>query len=762
MTTFNTGNPIGSTDPRDLYDNAQVIDDYANSGDATTTDRLGVERATIAGIDAAARNAIANAGYEFVGDYAAGIELTAYNQVVRDTSGEFWRVSGSTALPYTTTGTGMSEGGAFVTVGDAALRQELASPGGGDLVTVTTSTGTQTVGEALDRRVIYVDTIADLQALDTSALVDGQAARVSTTGRAGDFIWRAGDFSDEIESDPGAGIWMGGLGDGGAWFRTDKKILLEHYGVDGSFSGDISEIIEHAVSQKGNISTLLTKENSLNQSRGIFVSKSNVDVDLNGVVISYSGTEANAFAIEGSDGPELPLTANTVRGSFTVSLDNSQGELQSGDIVRIISDELSFPGARAFDTKYEIATVESSTDSSIQLLEPTFFVHATSNSARVVKINAIRNVRISGYSPVNENDDVKRGIYLSRCVNANIAACSPEKFNNSCIELDYVYRGEVSSCSPVIYKDTDGLNYGITAYRSRYVAVIENSVVSKRTAIDLTRLSSDCYASNNTVVGNINTHTVYNCVINGNTIREGSIFIRGPQNTVDGNNMISTSRYSGIVVEEAGKSGPSVISNNVFFGRWASSIFGGRKETFTGNSFTVTSVSEVGTSGVRPMFRANPGSVSAGDAGDGVYFNNNVFSYVGNESGVQVINYNLVATSISNAIFSGNQISGFSIAFDVSPLSDIASSKNLIIAGNLVVGSEIGVKYRLTDNVSICNNVFDSRGASSSIQSIQWQSGGSSNRAGLIIKNNIVDGTLGPNDPGARYTSKDISQNQVY
>ena len=125
MVTYNTQNPIGSADPRDLYDNAQVIDDYANSGDATTTDRLGVERATIAGIDAAARNAIANAGYEFVGDYAAGIELTAYNQVVRDTSGEFWRVSGSTALPYTTTGTGMSEGGAFVTVGDAALRQEV-------------------------------------------------------------------------------------------------------------------------------------------------------------------------------------------------------------------------------------------------------------------------------------------------------------------------------------------------------------------------------------------------------------------------------------------------------------------------------------------------------------------------------------------------------------------------------------------------------------------------------------------------------------
>jgi len=43
---------------------------------------------------------------------------------------------------------------------------------------VTTSTGTQSVEESLDRRVIYADTIADLKALDTSSLVDGQQVQV--------------------------------------------------------------------------------------------------------------------------------------------------------------------------------------------------------------------------------------------------------------------------------------------------------------------------------------------------------------------------------------------------------------------------------------------------------------------------------------------------------------------------------------------------------------------------------------------------------
>lgn len=62
-----------------------------------------------------------------VEDYAAGIEVTAYNQIIR-ADGEFWKLTAATDLPYTTTGAGMPEGGAFVSVGDAALRQSLANP----------------------------------------------------------------------------------------------------------------------------------------------------------------------------------------------------------------------------------------------------------------------------------------------------------------------------------------------------------------------------------------------------------------------------------------------------------------------------------------------------------------------------------------------------------------------------------------------------------------------------------------------------------
>lgn len=49
---YNTGNPLGSTDFRDLQDNAENMDKALNSGDLTFVDRLGVTRDTWAGLQA--------------------------------------------------------------------------------------------------------------------------------------------------------------------------------------------------------------------------------------------------------------------------------------------------------------------------------------------------------------------------------------------------------------------------------------------------------------------------------------------------------------------------------------------------------------------------------------------------------------------------------------------------------------------------------------------------------------------------------------
>ena len=163
MTTYNTGNPIGSKDPRDLYDNAENLDEAVNTRTAESwDDRFGVARKTWHGMEQDFQQFLINSGYEDIGDYGPGLEITARNQIFwRD--GELYRASAELELPYTTTGDWGAEEGLFVAVGDAALRQELA-----------TGVGSGKGGLLVAGAVIYVDTIADLQALDTSGLVDGQ------------------------------------------------------------------------------------------------------------------------------------------------------------------------------------------------------------------------------------------------------------------------------------------------------------------------------------------------------------------------------------------------------------------------------------------------------------------------------------------------------------------------------------------------------------------------------------------------------------
>lgn len=104
MTTYNTGNPIGSTDARDLYDNAQNLDNFANGSAASYTDRLGVSRRSLSGIDSAADNVLNSIGYAVPVAYTSGISLTLTSQTV-DYNGVIYAPK-SSALPFTTSSWG--------------------------------------------------------------------------------------------------------------------------------------------------------------------------------------------------------------------------------------------------------------------------------------------------------------------------------------------------------------------------------------------------------------------------------------------------------------------------------------------------------------------------------------------------------------------------------------------------------------------------------------------------------------------------------
>lgn len=132
MATVPTNNPIPSEDPRDLKFNAGKIDEVVNSDANYYTDRFGVRRFTIAGFQYTAEEAIRNYGYITMDSFEDGATLTLPNQVLRyEATGEYYRWDGEfpKIVPAGSTpdSTGEVKLGAWVSVGDASLRTQLAS-----------------------------------------------------------------------------------------------------------------------------------------------------------------------------------------------------------------------------------------------------------------------------------------------------------------------------------------------------------------------------------------------------------------------------------------------------------------------------------------------------------------------------------------------------------------------------------------------------------------------------------------------------------
>lgn len=139
---YATGNPLGSNDFRDLSDNAVNFDKYANGPEPAYPNRFNQLKLSISGMNeqfneaqlgrqVAFEAAIAAVGYDWIGDYGAGLTFTTRSQyTVRD--GIPYVVANATTLPYTTTGNWSAEVSKFKVIDvQDILRQDLASPDAG-------------------------------------------------------------------------------------------------------------------------------------------------------------------------------------------------------------------------------------------------------------------------------------------------------------------------------------------------------------------------------------------------------------------------------------------------------------------------------------------------------------------------------------------------------------------------------------------------------------------------------------------------------
>lgn len=234
---YNTGNPVGSSDPRDSFDDKANFDIFANSNNDTYSDRLGVNRYTMTGMQNIFKDALQNIGFQNVGDYTSGLVITSYNQTVRDADGGFWRISGQTELPYTTTGAGLPEDGAFFLAGDIDLRSDLSGAPSSGL-------GAMLVNGA----VVQVATIADLR-LVTPAY-DGQQFEVlghTIPGIGGGIFYH--DSASSVADDNGFTIVTAG---GKRWIRRNDCVFTpDMYGAIGNGTADCTAAVTKIIAKAG-------------------------------------------------------------------------------------------------------------------------------------------------------------------------------------------------------------------------------------------------------------------------------------------------------------------------------------------------------------------------------------------------------------------------------------------------------------------------------------------------------------------------------
>ncbi|HCG0802323.1 TPA: hypothetical protein NJG01_005771, partial [Pseudomonas aeruginosa] len=167
MTTYHTRNPLGSKDPRDLYDNAENYDTAMN--DRTNeqwADRFDVHRPTWFGIEERVSRFLANSGFELPPlTYIDGSPLQVDRATQLIERGEnLYSIKLPASFPIVLSGTWGEDEPFLIARVDQALRQELAATGGAGIVGFdpgeTYSSGT--VGENLKslqalRKIVVTD-----------------------------------------------------------------------------------------------------------------------------------------------------------------------------------------------------------------------------------------------------------------------------------------------------------------------------------------------------------------------------------------------------------------------------------------------------------------------------------------------------------------------------------------------------------------------------------------------------------------------------
>jgi hypothetical protein len=204
---FNTGNPVapdGSSDPRDLYDNAGIYDLLLSGPLGEYLSRLGVPLKSWQGIMQQVTDYMIAQGYEAAYlAYGAGVTVDRQTQLIQR-DGEFYRVTNAADVPLVLTGAWATDSLKLQAIGDALLRLSLAN-------SADSALGANLVARALR----HINGLAELRTI--RGKYDGEViylrGRTAAIGLgAGNFVWMAASAAADDDgytiSATGTGRWV--------------------------------------------------------------------------------------------------------------------------------------------------------------------------------------------------------------------------------------------------------------------------------------------------------------------------------------------------------------------------------------------------------------------------------------------------------------------------------------------------------------------------------------------------------------------------
>lgn len=404
-------------------------------------------------------------------------------------------------------------------------------------------------------------------------------------------------------------------------------------------------------------------------------------------------------------------------------------KLSSGDFVYISNGEKVAPTARDFDTKRDILQVQSVDGARVVFTSAPEYKYTAAN---LDKMELVENIVIDGVKiKCMQKYSDTYGIKLVYARNATVKNCNVCEFDYGQINLEFCISCDVhSNLCEVSYADQ--LQYGIVVHSSANITVYGNKVNSRRTGIDVTRLSNKVTVTGNTVTGSINTHSCTNTSITNNTINDGMILIRGKNVIVTGNT-VNCLKNTCIDIEEMGIEGGHVIANNIFKGYCSMKCYLS-KISITGNHFIVEKVLSYQSNSVEYESVIRMMTAGTPNKTEGAFISGNTFETVG-ITPLYCIEANANMNTIYNLVVQDNIVRGFQTGLYLPQITDDIGD-NLVVKNNMLHVTKKGIVFRLVNNTQIVGNTII--GTEKGEEGISRHNIASGDTVGLIIRDNFV------------------------